>query len=199
MFPEAPRPEGHRRVRDLSRVGAVKSPSSALCLSLASSPDELYSWRERQSYVQSFDVDRLGEEPSATLGFVDPHLKQAGSGDIVVLITKGVCFPHVGCELPVVVSKLSEHTGRRHEFGIIVEQALQTTDLADGAQCRPIDLAHALGDWIGRREDLCALLVEKEVVVPEVRARHVPVEVLGLNIEGEHVGQYGGQRLRYLG
>ena len=49
---------------------------------------------------------------------------------------------------------------------------------------------------IGRGEDLVGMLVEKEVIVAKVRARHVPMKVLGLEIEREHVGKESIERPR---
>jgi hypothetical protein len=72
-------------------------------------------------------------------------------------------------------------------------------DVADGAQRGAADLAHALGDVVRGRQDLLGLLVEHLVVVAEVRPRHVPVEVLGLEIEREHVGQQRRERARQIG
>ena len=66
--------------------------------------------------------------------------------------------------------------------------------MADGPQRGAADLAHPLGDIVGRVEDLLALLVEQQVVVAEVRPRHMPVEVLGLHVQCEHVGEQGGER-----
>src|SRR5208337_1945518 len=44
-------------------------------------------------------------------------------------------------------------------------------------------------DGVGGRKNLFALLVEHQVVVPEMRTRHVPVEVLCLQVEREHIGE----------
>ncbi len=55
------------------------------------------------------------------------------------------------------------------------------------------DLAHALGQWVGHGEDLIALLVEQQMVVAEVRTAHVPVEVLGLEVDGEGIGKQRGE------
>src|SRR5689334_20128754 len=68
--------------------------------------------------------------------------------------------------------------------------------MADGAQRGAADLPHPLGDVIDHREQLVSMLIEKEVVVTEVRATHVPVEVLGLDIDREHVGHQGVERAR---
>jgi hypothetical protein len=49
--------------------------------------------------------------------------------------------------------------------------------------------ADALGNVIRGGEDLLALFVKQKVIVAKVRAGHVPMEVLGLQVEGEHVDQ----------
>src|SRR5262249_57962698 len=58
-------------------------------------------------------------------------------------------------------------------------------------QRRAADLAHALGKLVGSGENLLGLLVEQQVVVAEMRSAHVPMEVLRLHVEREHVGQNG--------
>ena len=40
------------------------------------------------------------------------------------------------------------------------------------------------------------MLIEQEVVIPEVEAAHVPVEVLRLDIQCEHVSQQSRERGR---
>ena len=61
--------------------------------------------------------------------------------------------------------------------------------MADRAQRRAAQLAYALGDHVDHRVQFGRLLVEHQVIVAEVRARHVPVEILGLPVESGHVGQ----------
>jgi hypothetical protein len=138
----------------------------------------------------------LEQEPSASLGFVDPDFEQTGRRDVIVLVAKCMGLPHVGGELPVVVAELGKHCRRRDELGVVVEQPLQPADMADRPQRRTADLAHALGDGVGRGEDLVALLVEQQVIIAEVRTGHVPVEVLCLHVEGKYVGQQRREGLR---
>src|SRR5262245_66650019 len=56
------------------------------------------------------------------------------------------------------------------------------------------DLAHAFGDRIGGGEDLGRLLVKEQMVGAKMRAAHVPMEVLGLDVERKGVGQQGIER-----
>ena len=66
---------------------------------------------------------------------------------------------------------------------------LVSRDVADGADRGGTELAGALGDVVRHGEELLGLLVEEQVVVPEMRAAHVPVEILGFDVECEHVGE----------
>ena len=83
---------------------------------------------------------------------------------------------------------------RRDIIGVIVEHALEPGDLADRMDGRAAELAHPLGDVVGDGEDLVGLLVEQQMVVAEMRPADMPVEILGLEIEREGVGQQGVER-----
>ena len=91
---------------------------------------------------------------------------------------------------------LGQHVVRRHELRIVVEDALQAADVPDRAQRHAAELAHPLRDRVRSGEDLVGMLVEKEVIVAKMRPRHVPVKVLGLEVEREHVGKESIQRPR---
>ena len=94
----------------------------------------------------------------------------------------------------VVVAQLGQHVERVDEVGVVVGDALQPRDMADRAERRAADLAHALGDVVGDGEDLVGLLVEEQVVVAEMRPAHVPMEILGLEVEREGVGEQRVER-----
>jgi hypothetical protein len=51
----------------------------------------------------------------------------------------------------------------------------------------------ALGNHIRGCEDLVSVLVEHEMVIAEMLPREMPMEVLGLDIEGEQICQQTGQ------
>jgi len=61
------------------------------------------------------------------------------------------------------------------------------------------DFSDALGDFIDHAEDLCRMLVEQQVIVSKMSAADVPVEVLRLHEEHEHIGEKMAERVRYLG
>ena len=60
-------------------------------------------------------------------------------------------------------------------------------------RCRRSDLARALGDHVGHRKNLAALFIQHQMIVPEVHALHMPVKVLGLEVERKNVGQQYGE------
>src|SRR5258708_33280918 len=66
--------------------------------------------------------------------------------------------------------------------------------MADRAQGGAADLADRLGDVVGGRENLLGLLVEEEMIVAEVGARYMPMEILGLQVKRKHVGEQNIER-----
>src|SRR5882672_1464872 len=90
---------------------------------------------------------------------------------------------------PVVVQKLREHVLGRDISLVIVSDALKSRDVPNRTQGRSSDLSHPLRNCVGRREYLVALLIEKKVIVAKMRAGHMPMKILGLDVESEHVGQ----------
>ena len=62
--------------------------------------------------------------------------------------------------------------------------------MPDGFQRGAADFANTLGDHIGHGEQLAGLLIQQRVVVAKMRAAHVPVKILRLEVDGVHIGQY---------
>src|SRR6266849_2089498 len=60
------------------------------------------------------------------------------------------------------------------------------------------DFPGSFSDGVRHSEDLLSLLVQQEMVVTKVIPSHVPVEVLGLEIESEYVGQQSAKRIGNL-
>src|SRR5580698_807367 len=138
----------------------------------------------------------LEQEPDAAFGFVDPDFDQAGSGHIVVLIANVVGFAQTAHQVFVVFTQLGEHVVGLNVVGVVVLDSLQASDMSDRANRRLAELADALGNRIAHGEDLVALLIQQQVIVAEVRAAHVPMEILGLEVQGEDIGQDGVHRAR---
>src|SRR5215472_7959768 len=151
------------------------------------------SWTIRRLFWLGGGASRpagaLEQEPGPPLALVDPVLDQAGGGDVPVFVAEFMRLAQEAGEALVVVGKLGQHVLRCDKLRVVVEQALQSADIADRAQRGTADLARALCDVVGHREDLLGLLVEQQMIVAEMRSRHVPVKILGLQIEREGVGE----------
>src|ERR671922_2396154 len=93
----------------------------------------------------------------------------------------------VRSQLLVVVAQLGQHVQGGDKIRVVIQDTLQPTDMADGAQRRATNLADALGNGIGGGEDLVGLLVQEKMIVAEMRTRHVPVEVFRFQVEREHI------------
>src|ERR1700733_8854903 len=96
----------------------------------------------------------------------------------------------------VIVPEFGYHVERCNGFSIVVDDALETRNLPDGANGWASELPRPLGNGVRHRENLLALIVEHQMIVPEMRARHVPMEVLGFEIQRKHVGEQRYQRSR---
>ena len=83
---------------------------------------------------------------------------------------------------------------RRHELGVVILDGLKLGDMADRAERRATDLADPLGHIVGRAVDVRGLFVEQKVVIAEMRPAHVPVKILGLEVEREGVCQQAVER-----
>ena len=99
-----------------------------------------------------------------------------------------------GDQCLIVGSEFGQHIERIDEVGVVVGYALEPGDIADRMQRGAADLAHPLGDVVGDGEDLVGLLVEHQVVVAEMRPADMPMEILGLEIEREHIGEQRVER-----
>ena len=106
-----------------------------------------------------------------------------------MLVGDLVRLAHGGGHGLVVGSELAQHVVGCHEGGVVVLDRLVPGDIADRAQRGAAHLAHPLGQLVGGGEDLVGLLVEEQMVVAEMRPADVPVEVLGLEVEREGVGE----------
>src|SRR5438477_9481257 len=67
-------------------------------------------------------------------------------------------------------------------------------DVADRSDRKSANLSNSLGNWIGHCEKLVALFVEQQVVVAEMPAAHVPVEIFRFQVERKHVREDGVHR-----
>jgi hypothetical protein len=113
--------------------------------------------------------------------------KQTRRRQIVRLIAQRMGFTHAARKLCVVVPQFRDHIERSHVLRIIVQDTLNPGDVTDRSKGRAADLSRALGQRIGHRENLFALIVEQQMIVPEMPAGHVPVKILGFQIQRKHI------------
>jgi hypothetical protein len=88
---------------------------------------------------------------------------------------------------------LPKHVLRANGFPVVVFQALAFASVADGVKRGAAKFACSLGNIVRHIEYLFGVLIEQKVVIAEVAPSHVPVKILGLDIERECVGEQGPQ------
>src|SRR5947207_15333296 len=96
---------------------------------------------------------------------------------------------HVSRQSCAIFAEFSYHVKRPNVFSFAVHDALKARNLPDRTNGYPADLPYALGNGVRHGEKLVALVIEHQVIVAEIRTRHVPMEVLGLEIQREYVRQ----------
>ena len=119
-------------------------------------------------------------------------------GRPVVVVGELVGFAHRGRHVLVVLHQFAQHLARRDVILVIVVDGLQLGDLPDRADRGAAELAHPFGELIGGGENSIRLLVQHQVVVVEMPAADMPVEILRLQVEGESIRQQRIERLGYL-
>jgi len=80
----------------------------------------------------------------------------------------------------IIGTQLGEHVRRAEACIIIVSQALMPTDVAYGTKCDAANFSGSFGNVVAHRKDLRRLLIQEQMIVPEVWATNVPVEAFGL-------------------
>ena len=71
---------------------------------------------------------------------------------------------HARGQRSVILAQFSEHIERLDVDGIVVFQALEAGNLADRADGRPADFAHALRDVVRHREKFAAAILADDLV-----------------------------------
>src|SRR5438309_7309293 len=71
-------------------------------------------------------------------------------------------------------------------------------NLSNRSQCQSPKLSNPLGDWICHREKLVGVLIEKQVIIAEMRPAHVPVKIFGLHVKRKHISENGIRRSAYV-
>src|SRR5260370_38433189 len=80
-------------------------------------------------------------------------------------------------------------------FFVVVFETVVPNNCADRMDRGPADLAGPFCDIVRHSEDLLSVLVKQQMVIAEVRPAHVPVEVLGLEVEREYIRKQLAERI----
>jgi len=142
--------------------------------------------------LSPIDIETILESVAKTGRLVIVHeaARNVGVGaEIAALVAERVQPSEADRQLLIVIQKLLEHVLGGDVSLVVVGDPLNSGDVADRMQGPSADFSDALRNRIGRGKDLFALFVEKKMVVAKMRARHVPMKIFRLEIEGEHVGQ----------
>ena len=62
-------------------------------------------------------------------------------------------------------------------------------DRANGRQRVVTQLAHALGDKVGRGDQFGRLFIKQQMIFAKMRTGHMPMKILGLKVERIIIGQ----------
>jgi hypothetical protein len=95
-----------------------------------------------------------------------------------MIITKGVRASQADRQPQIIPQQFGEHVLGGHIILVIVAYALKSGDVADRMQGRAADLSDSFRNRIGGGEYLLALLVEQQVIISEMWARYMPMEIL---------------------
>lgn len=148
---------------------------------MATEPPLLVAWRSASAGFE--------EEPASAFSFVDPVLDEARGSDVAMLVANLMRLAQPHGQGLIVFAKFGKHIERLNVIRVIVEYALLTRDLTDRSKGGATDLPHAFRYVIGHAKELVGLLVEQQMIIAEMGSAHVPVKVLGLEVEREDVRQ----------
>ncbi len=129
------------------------------------------------------------QEPGPAFGLINPDLDQTGRRHVVVFLANFMSRAEIARQCLIVGVEFCQHLFRGNAIVVIVLQALVPRDIADRVQRGSADFARTFGNIIAHVKDLFRLFVEQHVIVPEVLPGHMPVEILGLQVERECIGQ----------
>jgi hypothetical protein len=136
-------------------------------------------------------TSRLEQKPAPTLGLINPVFDQTRSSQISRVIAERMNGPQNVDKPLFILVKFAEHILRSNEVSVIVGQPLGSADLADRANGGPANLANPFGYVVRHCEDLIGMIIEEQMVIPKVRPGHMPMKVLGLQVNHKHICEKG--------
>ena len=83
----------------------------------------------------------LEEEPNATFALIYPIFEKAGSSNIACIIADCVDRSHARDQGLLVLAKLAQHILRSRILCIVVQDALQASDVSDGTDAKSFSIA----------------------------------------------------------
>jgi hypothetical protein len=129
----------------------------------------------------------LEEKPAAPLRLIDEVLKKACGRHIAGIISERMESAHMQNKCLLVFVQFAQHVVWRDEVRVIVGNSLKTRDMSDGADRGAAKLPGPFSEVISHGKELIAMVVQQQVVVAKMRAAHVPVKVLSLEVEGKDI------------
>lgn len=137
--------------------------------------------RGRIDRVSASLAGRFKQKPHTLLGLIDRALDQACRRHVLVFVTELMGFAHESHERFIIVTQFVEHCLGRHKRITVVGKALEGRDLTHRAQRFAAELARPPSDGIDHHKNQGRLVVEQQMIVPEMRSTHVPVKILGVD------------------
>jgi hypothetical protein len=138
----------------------------------------------------------LKEEPDALLALVNPVLQKARRCDVPGLVTQRMRLAHVPRQYRIVISKFSDHVERLNVLSIVVSDTLKARDLPDRANGCASEFSSSFSNGIRHGEYLAALVVEHQMIITEMGPGHMPVKILGFEVQRKRIRKKQLQRLR---
>ncbi len=108
-----------------------------------------------------------------------------------MLLANPVRGPQTSGKLRIVFPQLRQHVQGINIFCVIIKDALNPGDMPNGSECRPPNFAHALCYRVSHRVKLIRVFVQQQVAIAKMRAAHMPVKILGFNVECKDIGENG--------
>ena len=89
----------------------------------------------------------------------------------------------------IIGAEFFQHLSWRNAFVVVIFQALLAGDIANRAQGGSPDFTRTFGKIVGHRKNLFRMFVEQQVIIPEMLPGHVPVEILGFQVQCKCISQ----------
>jgi hypothetical protein len=120
---------------------------------------------------------------------VNPVLQQAGSGNIPLIVTERMDRSHAESQGFLVFPEFAQHIGGSDEVRVVVMDTLQPGNVSDRSNGRTADLSNPLRNLIRHGKQLIPVIVEQKVVIAEVRSTHMPVKIIGFQVQAEDISE----------